>query len=125
MIGSTPGQWISQFNTKCVNSLKDKFIQPTDNLNKSIPTKEIESVVKNTPTKETPDVANNSINNIRKKYFQYYNTFPENLEYFFQLSLCSQHYIDIKTRQRHYKKIKLQTNIPHEHGHKKSEIFSK
>jgi len=90
--------------------------EETENLNRPIMSKEVESVVKNLPTEKNlgPD----------NFFGEFYQTFKEELMPISKLSKnlkCGRtfflwdHYYYTQTRQRHYKERKLQADIPYEH----------
>lgn len=74
--------------------------EETENLNRHIARKEIESVIKCLPTKKLMSLLLNSSKNRSERTTS-------------KLILLDQHYTDIKTMQIHSKK--LQINIPGEH----------
>lgn len=87
-----------------------------DHLNRKITSKNVVSVIQQTKAQGPYGYMVNST----KRLKNFPQTLPKNrrVENISKLILWGQHYPDTKTRKGHYKKSRLQANIPDEHRYK-------
>ena len=95
--------------------------EETDNLHRLIPRSEKESVIKELPANKSPELdgfTGEFTKHTKKKLYLFFSNYSKWLKRrnSAKLIVWGHHHPDTKSRQRHYKKRKLQANIFDEYG---------